>query len=143
MFLKFSPNLHTVLHREKAEMGLRTLPLSSASQNGLFQRSVAPPPQTMLRQTHGGSYRLRVVSAKKEEMSSTDDQGAKNKQSLFTRVTDALDFAQVRSVEDAQLLEDARQATKSGGRMSREQVVTPHLRFSSKPIYHTFGSKTI
>ncbi|KAJ8442671.1 hypothetical protein Cgig2_003715 [Carnegiea gigantea] len=102
-------------------MGLRTLPLSSFSQNGLFQQSIAPPPQTCLRQSHGGSYRLRVVSAKKEEKSSKDDEGKNNKQSLFTSVTDALDFAQVRSVEDAQLLEDARQATKSGGRMSREQ----------------------
>ncbi|KAI4306950.1 hypothetical protein L6164_030187 [Bauhinia variegata] len=45
----------------------------------------------------------------------------KSKKSLFTSVTDALDFAQVRSAEDAQLLEDAREATTSGGRMSREQ----------------------
>lgn len=43
-------------------------------------------------------------------------------QSLFNNVTEALDFSQVRSSEDAMLLEDAREATRSGGRMSREQV---------------------
>lgn len=46
----------------------------------------------------------------------------KSKQSLFTNLTDALDFSQVRSSQDAQLLEEAREATKTGGKMSREQV---------------------
>ncbi|XP_054788522.1 uncharacterized protein LOC129294302 [Prosopis cineraria] len=56
------------------------------------------------------------VSAKLEK------EGPKaNKKSLFSSVTEALDFAQVRSAEDAQLLEDARQATRSGERMTREQ----------------------
>ena len=51
-----------------------------------------------------------------------DDQKPKTrKQNLFESVTEALDFAQVRSPEDAQLIEDARSATKSGERMSREQ----------------------
>ncbi|XP_057524416.1 uncharacterized protein LOC130804104 [Amaranthus tricolor] len=94
-------------------MGLRTLPLSS-SQNGLFQQSLAP--QTMISLNYRETYRFRVVSARKE-----DEEPKKKKQSLFTSVTDALDFAQVRSAEDAQLLEDARQVTQSGSRMSREQ----------------------
>lgn len=46
----------------------------------------------------------------------------KSKQSLFGSVTEALDFSQVRSPEDAQLIEEAREATKSGGKMNREQV---------------------
>lgn len=96
-------------------MGYKTLPLSS-SQNGLFQHSLAP--QTMISlNNYRETYRFRVISAKKE-----DEEPKKKKQSLFTSVTDALDFAQVRSAEDAQLLEDARQVTQSGSRMSREQV---------------------
>src|SRR4051794_11468242 len=45
-----------------------------------------------------------------------------DKKSLFTSLTDALDFAAVRSEKDAELLQDARDATKSGEKMSREQV---------------------
>ena len=56
------------------------------------------------------------VSAKQEK------QEEKKKQSLFSSVTEALDFSQVRSAEDAQLIEEAREATRSGERMSREQV---------------------
>lgn len=96
-------------------MVLRTLPLSS-SQNAFLQQSIAPQP--MHRHSYKQSNRLRVVSAKNED---DKEQPKKKKQSLFTSVTDALDFAQVRSAEDAQLLEDARQATTSGGQMSREQ----------------------
>ncbi|RZC28868.1 Potassium transporter 2, partial [Glycine soja] len=55
------------------------------------------------------------VSAKQEK------QEEKKKQSLFNSVTKALDFSQVRSAEDAQLIEEAREATRSGERMSREQ----------------------
>lgn len=60
------------------------------------------------------SYRF-IVSAK------VDENKNKNKQSLFSSVTEALDFSQVRSVKDAELLQDAREATMSGGRMSRAQ----------------------
>ncbi|KAG5088144.1 hypothetical protein JHK86_000756 [Glycine max] len=56
------------------------------------------------------------VSAKQEK------QEEKKKQSLFNSVTKALDFSQVRSAEDAQLIEEAREATRSGERMSREQA---------------------
>lgn len=48
-----------------------------------------------------------------------------NKQSVFGSVIEALDFSKVRSEEDAQLLDEAREVTKSGGRMSREQVFRP------------------
>lgn len=46
-----------------------------------------------------------------------DDQN----QSLFGQVADALDFSQVRSQRDAELLQEARSATRSGEKMSREQ----------------------
>ena len=45
-----------------------------------------------------------------------------NKQSLFGSITEALDFSQVRSEKDAELLYEARESTKGGGRMTREQV---------------------
>ncbi|KAI9156111.1 hypothetical protein LWI28_000721 [Acer negundo] len=96
-------------------MGLRALPLSPSS-NGFSSRvGVA---QNL------SNYRLdkvtmfRVAAAKKEE---DEEPKKKSKQSLFSSVTEALDFSQVRSSEDAQLLEDAREATKSGGKMNREQ----------------------
>ncbi|KAJ4720211.1 Potassium transporter [Melia azedarach] len=65
------------------------------------------------------NYRLNRIS--RVRASAKKEEPKKNKQSLFSSVTEALDFSQVRSQEDAQLLEDARQATKSGGKMSREQ----------------------
>lgn len=46
-----------------------------------------------------------------------------NKQSLFGSITEALDFSQVRSEKDAELLYEARESTKSGERMTREQVL--------------------
>ncbi|XP_021738383.1 uncharacterized protein LOC110704874 [Chenopodium quinoa] len=97
-------------------MGFRTLPLSS-SQNGILQSSIAP--QTMRRHNYRQSNILRVVSAKKED--EKEQQPKKKKQSLFTSVTDALDFAQARSAEDAQLIEEARETTSSGRQMNREQ----------------------
>ncbi|KGN50725.1 uncharacterized protein LOC101211273 [Cucumis sativus] len=64
------------------------------------------------------SSNLRVRAEKGEERESG---GGENKKSLFSSVTEALDFSAVRSTRDAELLDDARQATKAGGRMSREQ----------------------
>lgn len=98
-------------------MGLRTLSLSSP-QNGLFHKSAVPQP--MLGRNYRPSYRLRVVSQKTED---DEQEQPKKKQSFFTSVTDALDFAQARSVEDAQLIDDAREATQTGGQMNREQVL--------------------
>lgn len=40
---------------------------------------------------------------------------------MFSSVTEALDFSQVRSAKDAELIDEAREATQSGERMSREQ----------------------
>lgn len=63
------------------------------------------------------------VSAKQQETNGQEEEGKKkSKQSLFSSVTEALDFSQVRSGKDAELLDEAREATRSGGRMSREQV---------------------
>lgn len=106
-------------------MGLRALPLSSSHK--------AFSPNSGVAQTFPKHHRLSrsskfvVVSSKVD--GENDKESKKGKQSLFSSVTEALDFSQVRSAEDAQLLEDARDATRSGGRMSREQV---HLQ---KPAY--------
>ncbi|KAF7031380.1 hypothetical protein CFC21_042719 [Triticum aestivum] len=43
------------------------------------------------------------------------------KQSLFGNITEALDFSQVRSEKDAELLYEARDSIKDEGRMTREQ----------------------
>lgn len=59
------------------------------------------------------------ISAKTE--SGNEEEPKKSKQSLFSSVTEALDFSQVRSAKDAELLEEARENTSSGGRMTREQ----------------------
>ncbi|KAF7132872.1 hypothetical protein RHSIM_Rhsim09G0184500 [Rhododendron simsii] len=101
-------------------MGLRALPLSP-SQNGFFPNSGITQLGVNQNLTkHGAIQRrpkFRRVSAKLEN----EEEPKKDKQSLFGMVTDALDFAQVRSEEDAQLLEEAREATKSGEKMSKEQ----------------------
>ncbi|GER50888.1 potassium transporter [Striga asiatica] len=59
-----------------------------------------------------------VTHAKKQN---ADEEPKERKQSLFGAVTEALDFSQVRSAKDAELLEEAREQTRSGERMSREQ----------------------
>ncbi|KAH9608991.1 hypothetical protein KSS87_001919 [Heliosperma pusillum] len=99
-------------------MGFRTLPLSS-SQNGLLPQPL-PSTRSTIRYIRAGHRQLRVVSAKNEDEGDKEE-SKQSKQSLFTSITDALDFAQVRSAQDAELLENAREATKSGGQMSREQ----------------------
>ncbi|PIN02551.1 hypothetical protein CDL12_24932 [Handroanthus impetiginosus] len=100
-------------------MGLRAFPLSP-SQNGLL------PPTSKYSTTapkHSQYYysknsKLAVIRAKQQDV---DEEPKKRKQSLFGSVTEALDFSQVRSAKDAELLDEAREATSSGGRMSREQ----------------------
>ncbi|KAK6929554.1 hypothetical protein RJ641_005759 [Dillenia turbinata] len=93
-------------------MGLKALPFSCPPLN------VVGPELS--------SHRLQIASKFKVVSAKQDDKGKqegpkKNTQSLFTAVTDALDFAQVRSAEDAELLQEATEATRSGGRMSRQQ----------------------
>ncbi|KAL1337429.1 hypothetical protein HN51_032098 [Arachis hypogaea] len=97
-------------------MGLGTLPLTpphtSFSSNSRFVYDCSSN-RRIINTRNINKFR---VSAKQEK-----EEAKKSKQSLFSSVTEALDFSQVRSAEDAQLLEDARQATRSGERMSREQ----------------------
>ncbi|KAI3517496.1 hypothetical protein L1887_16711 [Cichorium endivia] len=100
-------------------MGLRALPLSPAFPASNFtvskQTTLTPP---------NSYYNFRVYSSKTEKGNKDDEEDEKpkrRKQNLFESVTEALDFAQVRSAEDAQLIEDARSATQSGEKMSREQ----------------------
>lgn len=96
-------------------MGLRALPLQHNS--GFISTTKVPISRT----SHRLSRNLRwvVVSAKQEK---DEEKKREDETSLFTRLTDALDFAQVRSEKDAELLYEAREATKSGGKMSKEQV---------------------
>ncbi|KAG0466339.1 hypothetical protein HPP92_017919 [Vanilla planifolia] len=61
---------------------------------------------------------IRATAEKEEE---EGDKKSISKQSLFSRITEALDFSQTRSTRDAQLIEEAKEATKSGGKMNREQ----------------------
>ncbi|KAL9421808.1 hypothetical protein AB3S75_034140 [Citrus x aurantiifolia] len=67
------------------------------------------------------SYRLNRVFTLRVHAKKEEQDPKKSTQSLFSNITEALDFSQVRSREDAQLLEDARETTRSGGQMSREQ----------------------
>ncbi|XP_078435420.1 potassium transporter [Wolffia australiana] len=94
----------------------RPLPLpSSRPSNGLssLKRPIRVP---------AGAFVVRAKAGAEEQ---EPEKKQKNKiggvQSLFNNVTEALDFSQVRSAEDAVLIEEAREKTRSGGRMSREQ----------------------
>ncbi|KAJ6804912.1 uncharacterized protein M6B38_364835 [Iris pallida] len=105
-------------------MGMRALPLSShlcyqspstafssLSASGVKPNRVSTRICAKAEKKNGGGD-------KEEE---EEESKKKNKQSLFGSITEALDFSQVRSSEDAQLLDEAREATKSGGQMTREQ----------------------
>lgn len=107
--------------------GAAGLAASSSGVEGLRPRSWETPERIT-------SRRCVVVRAAAKGEKGDDKE---EKKSLFTSLTDALDFAAVRSEKDAELLQDARQATKSGEQMSREQVsvdcgtISPHLTLSS------------
>ncbi|KAF8716862.1 hypothetical protein HU200_025961 [Digitaria exilis] len=90
-------------------MAMRALPLtpSKSSSFGAHQTTPCFRPS-------GGSPRSVRAYAK-----GNGEDG--NKQSLFGSITEALDFSQVRSEKDAELLYEAREKTKGGGRMTREQ----------------------
>ncbi|GFQ04400.1 hypothetical protein PHJA_002583900 [Phtheirospermum japonicum] len=100
-------------------MGFRTLPLPP-SQNGLLAQKHS---HCYSYYTNSPSKRVvnNITCAKKEN--GADEEPKKRRQSLFESVTEALDFSQVRSAKDAELLDEAREQTKSGERMSREQVL--------------------
>ncbi|XP_073016647.1 uncharacterized protein [Primulina eburnea] len=74
---------------------------------------------------YGRESRLAAVSTSCAKNGNIDDKeepaAGKRKQNIFESVTKALDFSQVRSERDAQLLDEARNATKSGDKMSKEQ----------------------
>ncbi|RWV80013.1 hypothetical protein GW17_00058774 [Ensete ventricosum] len=102
-------------------MEMRALPLSSHNCCPPTLRSCnsrcAPRPSAC-------SARPGRVWAMTEEKKSGEEGGTKKKRvSLFGSITEALDFSQVRSSEDAVLIEDAREVTKSGKKMTREQVL--------------------
>ncbi|KAJ7959545.1 Potassium transporter [Quillaja saponaria] len=102
----------------KTNMGLRTVPLTpqcssfpsnSRSLHNLFYHRL------------NNSPKFRVSAKLGKEKDKEEEEPKKSKQSLFSSVTEALDFSQVRSVQDAELLEEAREATRSGEQMSKEQ----------------------
>ncbi|EOA24820.1 hypothetical protein CARUB_v10018107mg [Capsella rubella] len=97
-------------------MGFRALPLHHNS--GFV--STTRVPASRISPRFSRSPRWVVVSAKQDK---DDEKKSKNEDetSLFTKLTDALDFSQVRSEKDAELLYEAREATKSGGKMTQEQ----------------------
>lgn len=94
-------------------MGLGTLPLTAPYSSFPSSSGLA---QNITNRSINRSLKFSV-SAKQEK-----EETKKSEQSLFSSVTEALDFSQVRSAEDAQLIEDAREATRSGEKMNREQV---------------------
>lgn len=96
-------------------MGLRTLPLSP-SRNCFLPHAGGAQNLSSYRPNKSLNFK---ISAKTE--SGNEEEPKKSKQSLFSSVTEALDFSQVRSAKDAELLEEARENTSSGGRMTREQ----------------------
>ncbi|KAL5720833.1 hypothetical protein ACHQM5_013464 [Ranunculus cassubicifolius] len=64
---------------------------------------------------------MYLRTTEKDKKEAPKEEKTKRKQSLFGSVTEALDFSQVRSAEDAQLIEEARETTGSGGRMNQQQ----------------------
>lgn len=73
---------------------------------------------------------VRAMGSGAENEKGSDENKKKTEQSLFGSITDALDFSQVRSDEDAVLLEEARDITNSGEKMTREQVISYKIRAS-------------
>ncbi|KAM4104103.1 hypothetical protein ACJW30_06G131100 [Castanea mollissima] len=98
-------------------MGLRTLPLTP--HGNLPSNFGVAQSLSNHRVSFNKSFKF-TVSAKSEKDDQKEEPKERN-QSLFGNITEALDFSQVRSAEDAQLLDEAREFTRSGGRMNREQ----------------------
>ncbi|PKA57633.1 hypothetical protein AXF42_Ash016679 [Apostasia shenzhenica] len=102
-------------------MAARVLPLSS-SQCCYPCRSLAPSSKPLALKSSRVAARVIEVRAKAEAQNA--DEGGKQKsgnRSFFSSIMEALDFSQARSDQDAVLIEEAKEATKSGGKMSREQ----------------------
>ena len=100
---------------------LRTLPVTPPHGNFLSNFG-APESLSKSKFRFSKKSQFRVLAKTEKGGKEDEEEPKKRKQSLFSSVTEALDFSQTRSEEDALLLEDARQATKSGEKMSREQV---------------------
>ncbi|XP_042506005.1 uncharacterized protein LOC122082475 [Macadamia integrifolia] len=98
-------------------MGLTAFPLSSSQS---YYPSFGAALQNTSSARFHKSYNPRRICANLDE-NDTEGETKKSKQSLFTSLTDALDFSQVRSAQDAQLLEEAREVTSSGEKMTREE----------------------
>ncbi|GLT94595.1 hypothetical protein SLE2022_123260 [Rubroshorea leprosula] len=98
-------------------MGLRTLPLSPSQQGFLPLPLPLPPPPPHPLCAGAGRERFKRSCARLRVSASKEER----KPSVFSAITDALDFSQVRSSKDAELLEEARESTSSGERMTREQ----------------------
>jgi hypothetical protein len=96
----------------KPTMAMRALvlPPSQSSSFGLHQSMPCFKPSS-------ASPRSVKAYAKADE-----EEEKVPKQSLFGNITEALDFSQVRSEKDAELLYEARDSIKEEGRMTREQV---------------------
>lgn len=92
--------------------GKESLSVSVHSKTGFLRGSPLKISQSVFVNKESVSKSLRICASERPEP---------EKESLFTSITNALDFTAVRSEEDRQLIEDARQATKMGGKMSREQ----------------------
>eukprot|EP00262_Sarcandra_glabra_P018424 TRINITY_DN6615_c0_g1_i3.p1 TRINITY_DN6615_c0_g1~~TRINITY_DN6615_c0_g1_i3.p1 ORF type:complete len:148 (+),score=27.51 TRINITY_DN6615_c0_g1_i3:30-446(+) len=105
---------------------MRALPLSSSNQCCPPTLGV-PLNMSSCRPYKSSNFRGVSVLAKLEEKDENEEPKM-SKQSLFGSLTDALDFSQVRSAEDALLLEEAREATKSGEKMTKEQWTVSMLR---------------
>ncbi|CAH9075426.1 unnamed protein product [Cuscuta epithymum] len=109
-------------------MRTRALPLNPV-QNGLHHPHNIGYAKILssFSSVHSSSRRpkksLVMVSAGKKEERSDDEEPTTKKETnkLFSNLIEALDFSQVRSEKDGELLEEAKEATQSGGRMSKEQ----------------------
>lgn len=106
-------------------MGLRALPLSPSIPTSNFTLSK----QTL--NSNNSYYKFKVTASKTEKGNADEEKPKPRKQNLFESVTEALDFAQVRSAEDAVLIEEARSKTRSGEQMSKEQVINSMCVWSS------------
>ncbi|KAJ4842260.1 hypothetical protein Tsubulata_025314 [Turnera subulata] len=99
-------------------MGLGSLALSPSK--NCFPTHVGAANNYLSNQRPNKASIFRVAAAKSDK-GKEQEKPKKTQQSLFSSVTEALDFSQVRSAKDAELLEEARENTSSGGRMTREQ----------------------
>ncbi|KAG0468043.1 hypothetical protein HPP92_017371 [Vanilla planifolia] len=97
---------------------MKALPVSAHS---FFPQAIGFPYKSRAIQPCRTTTKVAGIRATAEKEEEEGDKKSIGKQSLFSRITEALDFSQTRSTRDAQLIEEAKEATKSGGKMNREQ----------------------